>query len=130
MAKTHKNGKDHEPFKLGARGYSDPPKNIEEAMKDGPVIQSVIPEDTTFELKRPSPVEGRKMHRAWQRYRIKDHERGHRAPLSKTLKISTRRFNTCTTLPENVYAWVKRKRNRADYLRNLLMKEYWKASVR
>jgi hypothetical protein len=126
MAKPRKNGNVQEPFKLGARGYTDAPKDIEEAMKNGPLVAGLIPEGTTFTLKRPEPGESRKMQRAWKRYRIKDHERGHRTPLSKKYKTPTRRFNTCTTLPENVYSWIKTKRNRADYFRDLLLKEYRK----
>jgi hypothetical protein len=127
MAKLHKNGKGQEPFKFGARGYTDAPKDLEEGMKNGPLVANLIPEDATFSLKRPDPAESRKMQRAWKRYRIKDHERGHRAPLSKKFNIATRRFNTCATLPENVYSWIKTKRNRADYVRDLLLREYRKA---
>jgi hypothetical protein len=126
MAKLRKNGNGQEPFKLGARGYTDAPKDIEEAMKSGPLVGDLIPEGATFTLKRPGPAETRKMKRAWKRYQIKDHERGHRTPLSEKFKTQTRRFNTCTTLPENVYSWIKTKRNRADYLRDLLLKEYRK----
>jgi hypothetical protein len=127
MAKPRKNENIQEPFRLGVRGYADAPKDIEEAMKSGPLVAGLIPEGATFALKRPGPVESRKMRRAWKRYHIKDHERGHRTPLSKKYKIPTRRFNTCTTLPENVYSWIKTKRNRADYVRDLLLKEYRKA---
>ena len=128
MAKVRKNGNGQEPFKFGARGYTDAPKDVEEVMKSGPLVGDLVPEGTIFELKQPGPAENRKMQRVWKRYRIKDHERGHRTPLSKKFKIPTRRFNTCTTLPENVYSWIKTKRNRADYLRALLLKEYRKTT--
>jgi hypothetical protein len=99
-------------------------------MKTGPLVGDLVPEGATFQLKQPGPLENRKMERAWKRYRIKDHERGHRTPLSQKFKIKTRRFNTCTTLPENVYSWIKTKRNRADYLRVLLLREYRKTAGR
>lgn len=130
MVKLRKNGDSQEPFKLGARGYADAPRAIEEAIKSGPLVTNLIPEDATCTLKQPGPVEDRKMRKAWKRYHIKDHERGHRTPLSKKFKLPTRRFNTCTTLPENVYSWIKTKRNRADYLRDLLLKEYRKTHGR
>jgi hypothetical protein len=129
MAKIHKNGNSPEPFKLGARGYTDAPRDVDEAMKNGPLITNLIPEGATITLKRPGPAESLKMKKAWKRYRIKDHERGHRTPLSKKYKLPTRRFNTCTTLPENVYSWIKTKKNRADYLRDLLLKEYRKQLI-
>jgi hypothetical protein len=117
-----------EPFRLGARGYTDPSKDIEAAMKNGPVIHDLIPEDATFKIKKPGTAEKNGMRKAWKRYQIKDSERGHRTPLSKKLKTPTRRFNTCTTLPENVYSWIKGKKNRAHYLRDLLMREYRKTT--
>jgi hypothetical protein len=128
MTKALKNGNHTKPFAIGARGYTDAPPDIQGAMKNGPVVNDLIPQNTAFTLKQPGHAETRKMQRAWQRYRIKDHERGHRPPLSEKLKTTTRRFNTCTTLPQNVYSWIKGKTNRADYLRNLLMKEYQKTS--
>ena len=126
MAKLRKKSVELEPFKLGLRGYVDAPATIEKAMKKGPLVENLFPDGTTFELKQSAPVEKNKMLREWQRYRIKDHERGHRKPLSLKLKTPTRRFNTCTTLPENVYVWIKTKKNRAGYLRSLLLKEFRK----
>jgi len=128
MNKLRKNDVSNEPFKLGARGYTNAPMDVELAMKNGPVIKDLIPNSATLIIKKASTTEKKRMQKAWERYRIKDSERGHRTSLSEKLKTPTRRFNTCTTLPENVYSWIKGKKNRANYLRDLLMREYKKTS--
>jgi len=50
--------------------------------------------------------------KAWKRYRIKNHERGHRKPLAETLKEPTARLDTSIILPRRVYNWIERNKTR------------------
>jgi hypothetical protein len=51
-------------------------------------------------------------------------ERGHRKPLSETLKEPTRRLDTTVMLSESVYQWLTEMPNKAGFIRETVMQAY------
>jgi hypothetical protein len=112
----------------GFRGYTDAPPEIEKAMKSAVRVRDFLPVPGKLVHKTVTEKERKRTAKAWERYRIKDHERGHRTPLSKVLDEPTARLDTSIILPKSVYNWVKAKPNRAAFVRETLMKSYEKTA--
>lgn len=87
-------------------------------------VEDFLPAPGKLKLKAAPEKERKRTARAWERYRIKDHERGHRRPLSEILKEPTRRLDTSIILPESVYQWVKEKPNKAAFIRDTMIRMY------
>jgi hypothetical protein len=112
----------------GFTGYTDAPPVIGKEMEGAKRVKDFLPPPEELKMKTVTGKERKLTAKAWQRYRIKDHERGHRKPLSKILKEPTRRLDTSILLPENVYNWVKGKTNKAAFIRDTLIKQYKKTA--
>jgi hypothetical protein len=111
------------------RGYTDPPPEIEKAMKNAVRVKDFLPLPGKLVPKTVMEKERKQTLKAWKRYHIKDHERGHRTPLSKVLDEPTVRLDTTIILPRSVYNWVKAKPNKAAFIRETMIKSY-KITVR
>jgi hypothetical protein len=114
--------------RAGFRGYTDAPPEIEKAMKSAVRVRDFLPVPGKLVHKTVTEKERKRTARAWKRYRIKDHERGHRTPLSKVLDEPTARLDTSIMLPKSVYNWVRAKPNRAAFVRETLIKSYEKTA--
>lgn len=110
--------------KSNFKGYTDAPPRIEKAIERAVKVKDFLPAPEKLKLKTASEKESQRTARAWERYRIKDHERGHRKQLAETLKEPTRRLDTSVLLPESVYQWVKDKPNKAAFIRETMMQAY------
>jgi len=106
-------------------GYTEAPARIAKEMERAVRVKDFLPAPEKLELKTVSEKERSRTNRAWQRYRIKDHERGHRKPLTEALKEPTRRLDTSVILPESVYRWLKEKPNKAAFIRDTVMQAYF-----
>lgn len=115
---------------IGFAGYSDAPEDIDKALDAARRVKDVLPSPETLQLKNVSEKERKLTLKAWKRYRIKDGERGHRASLSKTLNEPTKRLDTSIILPRRVYEWIGTKRNRAAFIREIMIKNYEKSTRR
>jgi hypothetical protein len=109
-------------------GYSDAPEDIETALNTARRAKDILPPPEKLKLKIVSDKELKQTQKAWNRYRIKDSERGHRAALSKTLKEPTKRLDTSIILPRRVYDWIGTKRNKAAFIREIMIKNYEKST--
>ena len=109
-------------------GYSDAPEDIDMAMDTARRVKDIIPRPEKLKLKIVSEKERKQTQKAWKRYRIKDSERGHRSALSKTLKEPTKRLDTSIILPRRVYDWIGTKRNKAAFIREIMIKNYEKST--
>jgi hypothetical protein len=87
-------------------------------------VKDFLPSPAKLKTKIVTEQERKLTAESWQRYRIKDHERGHRKALSKVLKEPTQRLDTSILLPAKVYNWVKGKPNKAAFIRDTLIKQY------
>lgn len=105
-------------------GYTNAPKDIDDAMDSAVRVKDFLPAPDKLILNVVSKKEHKQTINAWKRYIIKDHERGHRTPLSKTLKEPTARLDTSLILPRSVYDWIKTKPNKAAFIRELMVKSY------
>jgi hypothetical protein len=105
-------------------GYTEAPARIAKEMERAVKIKDILPAPEKLKLKKVSEKERSRTDRAWQRYRIKDHERGHRKALAVTLKEPTRRLDTTVMLPESVYQWLKEMPNKAGFIRETVMQAY------
>jgi len=108
----------------GFTGYTDAPPAIGKEMEGMKRVKDFLPSPAKLKTKIVTKQERKLTAEAWQRYRIKDHERGHRKALSKVLKEPTRRLDTSILLPAKVYNWVKGKPNKAAFIRDTLIKQY------
>ena len=104
--------------------YTNAPKDIEDAMDSAKRVKDFLPAPDKLVLNVVSIKERKQTTKAWDRYIIKEHERGHRTPLSKTLKEPTARLDTSLILPRSVYDWIKTKPNKAAFIRELMVKSY------
>jgi len=111
-------------MKTKVRGYTETPPRIEKEMDRAVKVKDFLPAPEKLKLKSVSEKEQKRTAKAWERYRIKDHERGHRKQLAETLKEPTRRLDTSVLLPESVYQWVKGKPNKAAFIRETVMQAY------
>jgi hypothetical protein len=111
-------------IKIGFNGYTDAPPEIEKEMARAKRIKDFLP----LPVRTVTEKEREQTSRAWKRYRIKDHERGHRPPLSKKLREPTVRLDTSIILPQSVFNWVKRSNNKAAFIRDIMIKSYEKAA--
>ena len=105
-------------------GYTDAPPKIAKEMERAKRVKDFLPSPGQLKVKTVTVKEKKRTTAAWERYRIKDHERGHRKPLSETLKNPTCRLDTSILLPENVYNWVKGKPNKAAFIRDTLIEQF------
>jgi hypothetical protein len=122
--KTKKN----KPEDVDFIGYSDAPEDIDMAMDTARRVKDILPRPEKLKLKIVSEKERKQTQKAWKRYRIKDSERGHRPALSKTLKEPTKRLDTSIILPRRVYDWIGTKRNKAAFIREIMIKNYEKST--
>lgn len=111
-------------------GYTDAPPGIAKAMARSVKVKDFLPAPDKLKLKTVPEKERKLTNREWQRYRIKDHERGHRKALAEILKEPTQRFDTSVLLPESVYKWVKEKPNKAAFIRETVMRAYSQRQLR
>ena len=123
--KTSKNNKSE---KIGFRGYTDAPPEIEKAMENAVLVKDFLPAPGTLIPKAVTEKERKSTLKAWKRYSIKDHERGHRKPLADIFKEPTTRLDTSIILPRQVYKWIGTKRNKAAFIREIMIKSYKKAT--
>ena len=107
-------------------GYTDAPPSIEKEMARAVKVKDFLPSPEKLQLKKVSEKERKRTEKTWQRYRIKDHERGHRKPIAEILNEPTRRLDTSVLLPESVFRWVKEKPNKAAFIRETVMQAYSK----
>jgi hypothetical protein len=112
--------------KIGFTGYTDAPPEIEKEMARAKRIKDFLSSPEKLTAKIVTEKEHEQTGRAWKRYRIKDHERGHKAPLSKSLKEPTVRLDTSIILPQSVFNWVKKSNNKAAFIRDIMIKSYEK----
>jgi hypothetical protein len=98
--KTSRNKKSD---KIGFTGYTDAPLEIEKAMEVAVLVKDFLPPPGKLIPKAVTEKEREGTLKAWKRYRIKDHERGHRKALAETLKEPTTRLDTSIILPRRVY---------------------------
>jgi len=110
-------------------GYSDAPPDLEKAMANARPIKDFLPSPENLFPKIVSEKEKKLTKHAWKRYRIKEGERGHRTPLSKTLKEPTARLDTSILLPRRVYNWIQTKPNKAAFIREIMIKSFKKNNV-
>jgi hypothetical protein len=110
--------------KIGFIGYTKAPPEIEKEMESAILVKDFLPPPGKLIPKAVSEKERKGALKAWKRYRIKDHERGHRKPLSETLKEPTTRLDTSIILPRRVYNWIGTKRNKAAFIREIMIKSY------
>jgi hypothetical protein len=108
----------------GFTGYTDAPPAIGKELEGAKRVKDFLPIPEKLKPKTVTGKEQKLTAEAWQRYRIKDHERGHRKALSKILEEPTRRLDTSILLPEKVYNWVKGKPNKAAFIRDTLIKQF------
>ena len=111
-------------MKNNLKGYTDAPANIAKEMERAVKVEDFLPAPKKLKLKTVSEKERKRTAQAWERYRIKDHERGHRKRLAESLKEPTRRLDTSVLLPESVFQWVKTMPNKAAFIRETVMKAY------
>jgi hypothetical protein len=114
--------------KIGFSEYTDAPPEIEKEMARAKRVKDFLPSPGKLTAKRVTEKEREQTTRAWKRYRIKDHERGHRTPLSKTLQEPTVRLDTSIILPQSVYNWIKRSSNKAAFIREIMIRTYEKST--
>lgn len=112
----------------GFTGYTDAPRAIRKEMEGAKRVNDFLPPPDKLTMKTVTEKERRLTAQTWERYRIKDHERGHRKALAKVLKEPTRRLDTSILLPENVYNWVKGQPNKAAFIRDTLIKQFKKTA--
>jgi hypothetical protein len=124
IMKTRKNKKSE---RMGFTGYTDAPPEIEKEMEDAVLVKDFLPPPEKLVLNSISEKERKLTMKAWKRYRIKNHERGHRKPLAETLKEPTARLDTSIILPRRVYNWIGTKQNKAAFIREMMIKSYKKA---
>jgi len=86
-------------------------------MEDAVLVKDFLPPPEKLVLNSISEKERKLTMKAWKRYRIKNHERGHRKPLAETLKEPTARLDTSIILPRRVYNWIGTKQNKAAFIR-------------
>jgi len=110
--------------KIGFIEYTDAPAEIEKAMDNAVRVKDFLPKPENLVLKHISEKERKGTQKAWERYRIKDNERGHRKPLTETLKEPTKRLDTSIILPRRVYDWIGTKKNKAAFIREIMIKSY------
>jgi hypothetical protein len=108
-------------------GYSDAPEDINKAIETAQRVKDFLPSPEKLKFKTVSEKERKLTQKAWKRYRIKESERGHRASLSKTLNEPTKRLDTSIILPRRVYDWIGTKRNKAAFIREVMIKNYEKS---
>lgn len=123
---TMKISKNKKTEKIGFTGYTDAPANIEKSMDGAVLVKDFLPTPQKLIAKAVTDKEHQGTLKAWKRYRIKDHERGHRKPLADTLKEPTMRLDTSITLPRRVYNWLGTKQNKAAFIRDIMIKSYEK----
>jgi hypothetical protein len=116
------------PEKIRFTGYTDAPPEIEKAMQESVLVKDFLPPPGKLTPKAVTEKERKGALKAWKRYRIKDHERGHRKSLSETLKEPTKRLDTSVILPRRVYNWLGTKRNKAAFIRGIMIRSYEKAA--
>lgn len=121
---TMKNNKD----KMGFTSYTEAPPEIEKEMTRAKRIKDFLPSQGKLVTKIVTEKEREQTMKTWKRYRIKDHERGHRPPLSKKLQEPTVRLDTSIILPRSVFNWVKKSNNKAAFIRDIMIKSYEKAA--
>jgi hypothetical protein len=114
--------------KMGFTGYTEAPLEIEKEMARAKHIKDFLPSPGKLTVKTVTEKEREQTLKTWKRYRIKDHERGHKAPLSKTLHEPTVRLDTSIILPRRVFNWVKKSNNKAAFIRDIMIKSYEKAA--
>jgi hypothetical protein len=112
----------------GFTGYADEPPEIAKEMERSIQIRDFLPAPEKLVSRTVTEKERKGTAKAWKRYLIKEHERGHRTPLSKVLDEPTARLDTSIILPKSVYNWVRAKPNRAAFVRETLMKSYEKTA--
>jgi hypothetical protein len=105
-------------------GYTEAPARIAKEMERAVKIKDFLPAPEKLKLKSVSEKERSRTKREWQRYRIKDQERGHRKSIAEILKEPTRRLDTSVILPESVYQWMKGKSNKAAFIRDTVIQRY------
>jgi hypothetical protein len=105
-------------------GYTEAPPRIAKEMMRAVKVKDFLPAPEKLKLKAVSEKERSRTNREWQRYRIKDQERGHRKPLAEILKEPTHRLDTSVILPESVYLWMKEKKNKAAFIREAMISRY------
>lgn len=113
--------------KTGFTGYTEAPPEIAKEMARAKRIKDFLPSPGKLTEKTVTQKERKETLKTWKRCRIKDHERGHRAPLSKTLKEPTVRLDTSIILQQSVFNWVKKSNNKAAFIRDIMIKSYEKA---
>ena len=116
------------PEKIRFTGYTDAPPEIEKAMQESVLVKDFLPPPGKLTPKAVTEKERKGVLKAWKRYRIKNHERGHRRPLAETLKEPTTRLDTSIILPRRVYNWLGTKRNKAAFIREIMIRSYEKAA--
>jgi len=110
--------------KISFTGYTDAPPKIEKEMIGAVLVKDFLPSPGELQPKAVTEKERQGTLKAWKRYRIKDHERGHRKQLAETLKEPTTRLDTSIILPTQVYNWIGMKRNKAAFIREIMIKSY------
>lgn len=113
--------------KTGFTGYTEAPPEIAKEMARAKRIKDFLPSPGKLTTKTVTQKEREETLKTWKRYRIKDHERGHRPPLSKKLQEPTVRLDTSIILPQSVFNWVKKSNNKAAFIRDIMIKSYEKA---
>jgi len=106
--------------------YTDAPADIEREMDAAHQVADFLPRPGELSIRSVGKEEKRLTRAAWKRYRIKDNERGHRPPLSRALKEPTARLDTSIILPRRVYNWIRTKKNKAAFIRSIMIKSYEK----
>lgn len=106
--------------------YTDAPKHIEIEMERAVRVDDFLNSPEKLKLKIVSEKERVRTEKTWKRYLIKDHERGHRKPISEVLNEPTQRFDTSIILPVSVYHWLKKKPNKAAFIRETVIQAYSK----
>jgi hypothetical protein len=107
-------------------GYTDAPPETEKEMERAKPIKDTFPRPEDLVFKTETEKERKQTRKAWKRYVIKAHERGHRKKLSETLHESTERLDTTILLPKRVSAWLRTKKNRAAFIRHIIVNSYEK----
>lgn len=121
--KTDKNKVPSEPVFLG---YTDAPLEIEKEMERAKPVKDAFPRPEELVFKTETKRERKQTLKAWKRYVIKANERGHRRKLSDTLHEPTERLDTTIILPRRVSTWLRTKKNRAAFIRHIIVKSYEK----
>lgn len=110
-------------------GYTDAPPEIEKEMERAKPVKDTFPRPEELVFKTETEKERKQTRRAWKRYVIKAHERGHRRKLSETLHEPTERLYTTILIPRNVSAWLRTKKNRAAFIRHIIVNSYEKRDL-